>query len=111
MYYLQVVEGRRYAAMADENRISPRLVAPIRGLIVDRFGPPLAVNQKTWRVTVTPERTPGVAERLDRLSRLVAVPDHQRPRVPQAAPRHRAFPPTPLLETDRTGGGTGKRGA
>ena len=38
-----------YAAMADENRVSPRLVAPTRGLIVDRFGVPLAVNQKTYR--------------------------------------------------------------
>src|SRR3546814_13872213 len=96
MYYLQVVEGRRYAAMADENRISPRLVAPIRGLIVDRFGTPLAVNQKTWRVTDTPERTSGVEESLDRPPSPVAVPDHDRQPVPKAARRQPAVPPTPV---------------
>src|SRR3546814_19322880 len=85
--------------MADENRISPRRVGPILGLIVDRFGTALAVNQKTWRVTVTPERTSGVEESLDRLSRLVAVPDHERQRVLKAARRQRAFQPIAVIDS------------
>src|SRR3546814_6447469 len=94
MYYLQVVEGRRYAAMADENRISPRLVAPIRGLIVDRFGTPLAVHQTTWRVTVSPERTSGVEESLDRLSRLVPVPNRKSTRLHSGHYYHSGMTPS-----------------
>lgn len=99
MYYLQVVEGRRYAAMADENRISPRLVAPIRGLIYDRFGEPLAINQKTWRVTVTPERSGGLEEMLDRLAQLITLGDHDRQRVLKTAQRQRAFQPVTVLDS------------
>lgn len=98
MYYLQIVEGRRYAAMADDNRISPRLVAPTRGLIFDRFGEPLAINQKTWRVTVTPEESGGLAETLDRLSQLVPLPDHERQRVLKTARRQRAFQPVTVID-------------
>ena len=38
MYYLQVLEADRYKTLAEENRISTRLLAPPRGLIFDRFG-------------------------------------------------------------------------
>jgi len=99
MYYLQVVEGRRYAAMADDNRISPRLVAPTRGLIFDRAGVPLAVNQKTWRVSVTPEQSGGLEETLDRLAQLVPIADHDRQRVLKTARRQRAFQPVTVLDS------------
>ncbi|MFN4088162.1 MAG: penicillin-binding protein 2 [Alphaproteobacteria bacterium] len=99
MYYLQVVEGSRYAALADDNRISPRLVAPTRGLIFDRFGVPLAVNQKTWRVTVTPERSGGLETSLDRLSQLVALSDGDRQRVLKTARRQRAFQPITVVDS------------
>ena len=38
MYWLQVLESDRYKTLAEENRISTRLIAPPRGLIYDRFG-------------------------------------------------------------------------
>ena len=31
LYRLQIEEGRRYATLAEENRVSPRLFAPPRG--------------------------------------------------------------------------------
>ena len=40
MYYLQVIEGDRYKTLADENRISLKLLAPPRGRIVDRLAVP-----------------------------------------------------------------------
>ena len=46
MYYLQVVESRRYQMLAEDNRISMQLIAPSRGLIVDRFGVPMAGNDQ-----------------------------------------------------------------
>ena len=37
MYYLQVLESDQYQMLADENRISMRLLPPPRGLVLD-FG-------------------------------------------------------------------------
>jgi cell division protein FtsI/penicillin-binding protein 2 len=54
MYYLQVVEAGRYAMLADENRISLRLLPPPRGRIVDRFGVSLARNRLNYRVVIVP---------------------------------------------------------
>jgi len=40
MYYLQVIKAEKYTMLADENRISVRLIPPLRGKIYDRFGGP-----------------------------------------------------------------------
>ncbi len=45
LYQVQVVDGARYATLADENRISARLIAPPRGRILDRFGTVLGGNK------------------------------------------------------------------
>ena len=45
LYELQVLDTQRFASMAEDNRISMRMLAPARGLIFDRTGQPLAVNR------------------------------------------------------------------
>ena len=47
LYQVQVVEGERYATLAETNRISARLTAPTRGRILDRSGVVLAGNRLT----------------------------------------------------------------
>ncbi len=56
---LQVTDvfSRQYSAAADENRFDQRLIAPPRGVVYDRFGVPLAITSKDYRVSVIPERT------------------------------------------------------
>ena len=44
MYYLQVLKSSEYQMLAEENRVNMRLLAPLRGEIVDRFGQVLASN-------------------------------------------------------------------
>ena len=56
LYYLQVVESDRYVMLAEDNRINVRLLAPPRGLILDRFGRELASNEPTYRAIVVPYR-------------------------------------------------------
>ena len=53
MYYLQVIEADRYRTLANDNRISLKLLAPPRGLIVDRFGRSLADNRQNYRIILT----------------------------------------------------------
>ena len=59
LYELQVLDSRRFATMAEDNRISLRLLAPSRGLIFDRTGQPLAVNRNNYRAMVSSDRGRG----------------------------------------------------
>ena len=98
MYYLQVVEADRYATLAEDNRISLRLLPPPRGRIVDRAGRPLAVNDLNYRAVIT-VRTLADAERtLDLLSELIALADGDRARVLREVTRGRGFVPVTARE-------------
>jgi penicillin-binding protein 2 len=98
MYQLQVTEAERYATLADDNRISPRLIAPERGVIVDRYGVPLAANRQTYRIVVVPEQARDLDQILSALNELVTIPDFERQRVLRTARRARPFMPLPVLE-------------
>ena len=73
MYYLQILESERYKTLAEANRINLRLLPPPRGQIVDRFGIPVASNQKNYRVLLVPEDTRDVAATLDSLGEIIAL--------------------------------------
>ncbi|MDQ2102672.1 penicillin-binding protein 2 [Azospirillum isscasi] len=98
LYYLQVVESARYTMLAEENRISLRLVAPSRGTIVDRFGAPLAMNQQNYRVVVVSERTRNIQDTLDKISKIVPLTDSDRRRVMRELHRKRRFVPVTVRE-------------
>lgn len=98
MYYLQVLESDRYAVLADENRISLRLLPPPRGRIVDRYGVPLAVNVQNYRIVIVPEQADDVDRMLTRLGRLVEVDEHDRRRILREVRRRRAFVPITVRE-------------
>lgn len=55
MYYLQVVQHDRYAAMSEDNRVQLQPVAPTRGLIYDTHGTLLADNRPSYSVTILKE--------------------------------------------------------
>lgn len=98
MYYLQVLKADRYRMMADENRISLRLVAPTRGLILDRFGVPLAINQQNYRVVVVQERARDMERTLNMLSQVVPLSDADRRRIMREIQRKRRFVPVTVKE-------------
>ena len=98
MYYLQVLEADRYRVLAEENRISLRLLPPPRGVVLDRREIPLAVNVQIYRLVVVPEQAKNVGEILTRLSQLVKVSEHDKRRVQREARRRRAFVPITVRE-------------
>jgi penicillin-binding protein 2 len=98
MYYLQVMEADRYAMLAEDNRISTRLLAPPRGLILDRNGIALAVNQHNYRVMVVNERTPSLDYTLDALARIITIGDGERSRIHKEVRRRRSFVPVIVRE-------------
>ncbi|HYF09829.1 MAG TPA: penicillin-binding protein 2, partial [Acetobacteraceae bacterium] len=76
LYKLQIIEGQRYATLAEENRISARLIAPPRGQVLDRQGKVIAANQLNWRALLVAEQTSDVAATLETFSRIVPLEPH-----------------------------------
>ena len=98
MYFLQVVESKRYKTLADENRINFRLLAPPRGRIVDRFGVPIADNQQNYRVVLIPEQTDDIEETLMRLGRIIQIGKSEMKHILREVRRKRSFVPVTLRE-------------
>jgi penicillin-binding protein 2 len=73
LYYLQVIEGEKYKLLSDENRINHRILFPPRGLIVDRFGIPLATNSPSYRAILVAEQTPNTQATLEAFSNIVPL--------------------------------------
>lgn len=98
LYYLQVIQSDEYTMMANDNRMNIRLLAPLRGRIVDRFGEEIASNRQNYRVVLIREQTKSVEQTLDRLSALVPVSDIDRIRVLKETKRKRGFVPIPVMQ-------------
>lgn len=52
LYYLQFIKANEYATLSENNRIKLQLIAPERGAILDRYGKPLATNEKNYRLFI-----------------------------------------------------------
>lgn len=98
MYYLQVIEGEKYKTLAEENRISLRLLAPPRGRIVDRFGRPMAINQQNYRVMLIPENTPDIPAALETLRAIIDISESEEYRIRREIRRRRRFLPVVIQE-------------
>lgn len=98
LHQLQILEAPKYALLAEENRINVQLVAPTRGVIVDRFGEVVAANRESLRVVIVPDLVRDVAGALERLSRIVEISDARRARTLRLA--RRQSPYIPILVAD-----------
>lgn len=99
LYYLQVVQSDRYKTLAEENRISTRLLPPPRGLIYDRFGRPLAKNSQNFRVSVISEQTDGnLNAALEALNEIMPLTPNEIARVRKDVRRSRDFTPVTIRE-------------
>ncbi len=98
LYQVQVVDGARYATLADSNRISARLIAPPRGRILDRFGTVVGGNKLNWRALLMVEETSDVSATLDAFAQVVPLADHERARIDREMHRRRRFIPLVVRE-------------
>ncbi|ABD56565.1 penicillin-binding protein 2 [Jannaschia sp. CCS1] len=73
MRYLQVERADDFRLLAEDNRISIRLLPPERGLIFDRTGVLLAGNEPVYRITFVREDADDVDAVLERLSQIVTL--------------------------------------
>ncbi|MFM2045403.1 MAG: penicillin-binding protein 2 [Pseudomonadota bacterium] len=98
LYYLQIVESDKYTMMAEDNRISLRLLAPPRGLIVDRHGVPLAVNEQNFRMVIVAEQAGDPKAVLDSIGRLAPLGEVELRRILRDMQRTRRFAPVTVKE-------------
>ncbi|MBV9538373.1 MAG: penicillin-binding protein 2 [Acidisphaera sp.] len=98
LYQVSVVEGAKYATLAESNRISSRLIAPPRGRLLDRTGTVIAGNRLNWRALLIAEQTDDPDATLDRFSAIVPIADHERARIDREMRRHRRFIPVVVRE-------------
>ncbi|MBM3490149.1 MAG: penicillin-binding protein 2 [Alphaproteobacteria bacterium] len=98
MYQLQVLESEQYRLLAEDNRISLRLLPPQRGRVLDRFGVELANSRQNYRVLLVPEQAGSVEAALDRLAEFVDLHEQQRRRILKEAQRQRSFMPVVVAE-------------
>ncbi len=96
--WLQVVQGQRYKRLSDKNRINIKMTSPSRGEIVDRFGVPLALNQKNFRVLVVPEQTDSIEKALRSLQKHVKIDEAQIQKTIAVAKRTARFLPVKIID-------------
>ena len=66
LYQLQIRDGSQYLLEAEDNRVSERLLPPLRGRILDRFGAEMANNRRNYRVLLVAEQaSEGVEQAVD----------------------------------------------
>ena len=95
-FSLQVIQNEEFRAQSDRNRIAVRTVAPTRGVIVDRSGNLLAVNQPSFTLAITPERAEDLDNVLITLSDLLGLTEIDIELFKEARKRRRPLSPVPL---------------
>ena len=87
-------KASEFMTRAEDNRVNQRLLAPLRGRIIDRFGVELATNRRNYRVLLVPEQaTEGVDAALDTLGKLILITDRQRERILHDIAQNKRFVP------------------
>ena len=95
---VQVDEGGRYATMAEDNRITARMIAPRRGRILDRSGAQLAGSLINWRALLVTEHAVNVRQSLDNFSAIVPLTDSERARIDRDLRHGKSFIPILIKE-------------
>lgn len=98
LYYLQVYQADRYKTLADENRISTRLLVPPRGIIFDRNGVTIASNQQNFQALIVAEQAPNVQETLDAFKKIIPLSEAEEERIKKDLKRNRSFVPIKIRD-------------
>ncbi len=98
LYYLQVYQADKYKTLADENRISTRLLVPPRGVIYDRHGKELATNRQNFQVMIVAEQTTDVQDTLNALKKIMPISKEEEEKVKKDLKKNRSFVPIKIKD-------------
>jgi len=98
MRQMQVEQADEFRLLAEDNRISIRLIPPARGLIYDRNGKLLAGNEQNYRIVINRDDAGDVDGVLRRLTAILPIsPDDLNRALKEARRRS----PQPIIVADR----------
>ncbi|SEM78159.1 peptidoglycan glycosyltransferase [Pseudorhodobacter antarcticus] len=98
MRHMQVDQADEFRLLAEDNRISIRLIPPARGLIMDRNGKLIAGNEQNYRVVISRDDAGNVEDVLNRLSGILPIAPEDFDRALKDARRRS---PLPIIVADR----------
>ncbi len=98
LYYLQIYQGEKYAFLADNNRISDRLLVPPRGSINDRNGIELAANTQNFQAMLIPEQARDIGKLLSEITPILSLDNADIERINKDISRHRRFVPVKIKD-------------
>lgn len=81
MAWLSIWEKDRYSLLAEDNRVSIRVIPPRRGWILDRNNKPLALNRPDYRLEMVAEQVGDMEATLDAISRIIPLSPEQRAEI------------------------------
>lgn len=98
LYYLQVYQGEKYKTLADENRISTRMLVPPRGMVYDRNGEILATNEQNFQALIIAEQTPDIDKTLQKFKKILPLTDAEEERIRKDIRQNRKFVPIKIKD-------------
>ncbi len=98
LYYLQVYQADKYKTLADENRISTRLLVPPRGLIYDRNGVVIATNRQNFQALIVAEQTPNLQQTLDAFKKIMPLSEAEEARIKKDLKSNKSFVPIKIKD-------------
>ena len=98
MRYLSVDQADQFKLLAEENRISIRLIPPARGLIQDRNGKLIAGNEQNYRVVITREDAGDVDAVLAKLAYVIPLSADDLDRTTKEMKRTSPFAPITVAD-------------
>ncbi len=98
LYYLQVYQADKYSTLADENRISTRLLVPPRGIIYDRHQELLAGNRQNFQALIVAEQTTDIDMTLKQFKKIMPLTIDDEKRIYKDLKRNRGFVPVKIKD-------------
>ena len=95
-FYLQVVQYRHFATLAEANRIDVQPEAPNRGIITDRNGLVLASNYSAYTLELNPQKIADVDAAIDEVGKIVEISARDRRRFKRLYEEFRTNDSLPL---------------
>ncbi len=98
MRQLGVEQSAQFRLLAEENRINLQLVPPMRGLIYDRGGNPVAQNTPLYRIQMVREQAINPKRVLRKLAEIIPLTDADITQVLTAMAKRRPWVPVTVTE-------------
>ena len=95
---LQISNFSYYSTKSNNNRIEIIPIPPSRGMIYDRNGTPLAINNITYQLNIVPDKTKNLNEQFEQLKTIVDLTDEDIENFQKERRNYRAHRPVPLKE-------------